>query len=52
MRILEREKTEKHRCKCGCLFEYSIYDVFLGKDGSKTIYCPQCNKQIRIKGVM
>lgn len=52
MRILEKEKTEKYHCKCGCLFEYSMQDVFRGKDCSKTIYCPQCDKQIRLKGVM
>jgi hypothetical protein len=51
MKILE-ENTKRYRCKCGCLFEYSVYDVFIGKDGSGTIYCPKCDKQIRIKGVM
>ena len=58
-KIIKKGNTLKQCPECGCIFEYEASDIKYGtlippslfSDGLdwEYVYCPQCNKKIKIR---
>ena len=58
IKIIKKGTKKNQECDfCGCIFSYGEEDIITKTDGEETfyhvkdvIYCPQCKKEIILKG--